>query len=171
GEYKKLTEAELFANMYQPDKDLRYRALQTIVNKYKENQLVFTHIFTNILKDWDLGSKKKNYKKPISRRNLSNELSDEVVDVLGKVSTKNYQIVEKYYNLKKKLLGLTELHMSDIYAPVGEITKNYSYAEAIELIKTISYPIITLIKIRFQKYLLEKNVLTKQKKRNKKNII
>jgi len=138
GEHKKLTEAELFANMYHPDKNLRHRALKTIVNKYKENELVFTHIFNNIIKDWDLGSKKKNYRKPISRRNLSNELSDEAVEVLGKVSTNNYQIVENYYNLKKKILGLTNLHISDIYAPVGEITKKYSYPEAIELIKTVN---------------------------------
>lgn len=138
GEHKNLTEAELFALLYQPDKELRFRALQTIVKKYEENEMVFTHIFNNIIKDWDLGSKKKNYKKPISRRNLSNELNDEVVEVLGKVSTKNYQIVEKYYNLKKKILGLGELHMSDIYAPVGENTKKYSYPEAIELIKTVN---------------------------------
>lgn len=138
GEKRKLTESELFAFMYQPDKKLRYNALQTIVKKYKENEMVFTHIFNNILKDWDLGSKKKNYRNPISRRNLSNELSDEIVEVLGNVTTKNYQIVEIYYNLKKKLLGLTELHMSDLYAPVSEITKNFSYSEAIELIKTVN---------------------------------
>jgi oligoendopeptidase F len=138
GESKKLTEAELFAYMYQPDRELRYRALQTIVKKYRDNEMVFTHIFNNILKDWGSESKKKNYRKPISRRNLRNEVSDEIVEVLGNVSTNNYQIVEKYYNLKKKLLGLDELHISDLYAPSGEISKHYSYSEAIELIKTVN---------------------------------
>ncbi|UCC19577.1 MAG: M3 family oligoendopeptidase [Promethearchaeota archaeon] len=135
GEMKKLTEAELFSYMYQENKDLRYRALQTMMSEYKNNEMIFTHILNNILKDWDLECKKKNYSQPISRRNVQNEVSDESVEILGKVTTESYHIVEKYYNLKKKLLNLPELHMSDIYAPVGQITRKYSYQEALELIK------------------------------------
>ncbi|MDX1798687.1 MAG: M3 family metallopeptidase, partial [Candidatus Lokiarchaeia archaeon] len=135
GEMKKLTEAELFSYMYQDNKNLRYKALQTMMSKYQEYEMVFTHIYNNILKNWDLESKRKNFKKPISRRNLENEVSDEVVEVVGKVTTESYNIVEKYYIIKKKLLNLPELHISDIYCPVGQVTKKYSYQEAIALIK------------------------------------
>ncbi|MFW9970940.1 MAG: M3 family oligoendopeptidase [Candidatus Odinarchaeota archaeon] len=135
GEMKKLTEAELFSFMYQGDKDRRYKALQTMMSEYKNNEMVFTHIYNNILKNWDLESKKKNFEKPISRRNLENEVSDEAVEILGKVTTESYHIVEKYYNIKKNLLNLPELHMSDIYCPVGEIARKYTYQEALELIK------------------------------------
>ncbi|TKJ22962.1 MAG: hypothetical protein CEE43_04405 [Promethearchaeota archaeon Loki_b32] len=135
GEMKKLTEAELFAYMYQENRDLRYKALQTMMAEYKKNEMIFTHIYNNILRDWDLECSKRNFKKPISRRNLENEVSDESVEICGKVTTESYHLVEKYYNLKKKLLNLTELHMSDMYAPVGQITRKYSYQEALELIK------------------------------------
>ncbi|MFX1378733.1 MAG: M3 family oligoendopeptidase [Promethearchaeota archaeon] len=135
GEVKQLTEAELFSFMYQGDKDRRYKALQTMMSKYKEHEMVFTHIYNNILKNWDLESKKKNFKKPISRRNLENEVSDEIVEILGEVTTESYHIVEKYYNIKRKLLNLTELHISDIYCPVGQVVRRYSYQEALELIK------------------------------------
>ncbi len=135
GEIKKLTEAEVFSFMYQEDKDLRYKALQTIVSKYKKNEMIFTHIYNNILKNWDLESKRKNFEKPISRRNLENEVSDESVEVLGKVTTESYPIVEKYYNIKKNLLNLPELHISDIYCPVGQVTRKFSYQEALLLIK------------------------------------
>lgn len=135
GVMKKLTEAELFAYMYQENRDLRYKALQTMMAEYKKNEMIFTHIYNNILRDWDLECSKRNFKKPISRRNLENEVSDESVEICGKVTTESYLIVEKYYNLKKKLLNLTELHMSDMYAPVGQITRKYSYQEALKLIK------------------------------------
>ena len=138
GEMKKLTESELFAFMYQKDKDLRHKALSLIVSKYKTNEKIFTHIFNNILKDWDLESKKKNYKTPISRRNLSNEINDESVDILGKTTTNGYSVVEKYYNLKKKILRLEELRMSDLYAPVGTIEKKYDYEEALRLIEKVN---------------------------------
>ncbi|MFX0007590.1 MAG: M3 family metallopeptidase [Candidatus Hermodarchaeota archaeon] len=134
-EMKKLTEAELFSYMYQGNKDLRYKALQTMMSKYKEHEMVFTHIYNNILKNWDLESKRKNFKKPISRRNLENEISDETVEVVEKVTTESYNIVEKYYFIKKKLLNLPELHISDIYCPVGKVTRKYTYQEAITLIK------------------------------------
>jgi len=135
GKKEKLTEAELFSFMYQKDKDLRYKALRAIVSKYEKNEMIFTHIFNNTLKSWDLECKKKNFHMPISRRNLENEVSDESVEILGEVTTKSYYLLEKYYNLKKKILNLPELHMSDIYVPIGQITKNYSYQEALDLIK------------------------------------
>lgn len=135
GEKKKLTEAELFSYMYQKNPELRYEALQKIVAEYKKNEMIFTHIYNNILRDWDLECTKRKFKKPILRRNLENEVSDESVEICGKVTTESYPIVEKYYNLKKKLLNLPELHMSDIYAPVGQITRNYSYQESLNLIK------------------------------------
>ncbi len=137
GVTKTLTESELFSYLYQGDNNIRRRALGAIVKKYKENEMIFTHIFTNILKDWDLGSKKKNFKSPISRRNLANEVSDDIVEVLGKVTSESYKVVERYYNLKKRILQLQELHMSDLYCPVGEISKKYTYEEAMELIKKV----------------------------------
>ncbi|MCK4897080.1 MAG: peptidase M3, partial [Candidatus Heimdallarchaeota archaeon] len=138
GEKKEMTGSELFAFMYHKDKDVRYRALQTLVSKFKENELIFTHIYNNVLKDWDLETKRKNYEKPISRRNFDNEISDKIVETLGNVTSDSNSIVERYYNLKKKVIGLDELRMSDIYAPVGEIVKKYSYEEAIELVKAVN---------------------------------
>ncbi|MFX1364772.1 MAG: M3 family metallopeptidase [Promethearchaeota archaeon] len=135
GEIRKLTEAEIFAHMYQENRDLRYKALQAIIAKYKRNEMIFTHIYNNILRDWDLECTKRNFKNPISRRNLENEVSDESVEVCGRVTTESNPIVEKYYNIKKQLLNLPELHISDLYAPVGKITRKYSYQEALTLIK------------------------------------
>jgi len=138
GEIKTLTESELFAFLYQKDEKIRKKALGLIVKKYEEHEMVFTHIFNNMMKDWSLESKKKNFKTPISRRNLENEVSDDVVKVLGDVTSESYEVVERYYNLKKKLLNLPELHMSDLYCPVGEVSKKYSYEEAIEIIKDVN---------------------------------
>ncbi len=134
-EMKKLTEAELFSFMFQENILLRHKALQKMMVKYKKNEMIFTHIYNNILRDWDLECAKRNFKKPISRRNLENEVTDESVEVCGIVTTQSYHIVEKYYNIKKKLLNLPELHMSDLYAPIGQITRKYSYPEALNLIK------------------------------------
>ncbi|MFW9852740.1 MAG: M3 family oligoendopeptidase [Candidatus Thorarchaeota archaeon] len=135
GEKKTLPGPELFAYMYHKDKEVRYRALRLYLSKYEENELVFTHIYNNVLKNWVLETKKRNYSTPISRRNLRNEISDKTVEVLGDVTTKNNTLVERYYNIKKKIINLPELRMSDMYAPVGEASLKYTYEEAIEIIK------------------------------------
>ncbi|NHJ24823.1 MAG: hypothetical protein EAX89_09625 [Candidatus Lokiarchaeota archaeon] len=137
GDLKTLTAAEIYSFIYSEDKELRYKALKKYLERFRENEMVFTHIFNNILKDWNLESKRKNFKSPISQRNLQNEVSDEIVEILGKVTTNSYYIVEKYYNLKKKILNLPELHISDLYAPTGTIGKKYAYQGAIDLIKAI----------------------------------
>jgi len=135
GEKKTLTGPELFAYMYHKDKNVRYRALRLYLSKYEENELIFTHIYNNVLKSWVLETKKRNYITPISRRNLRNEVSDKTVEVLGEVTTKNNTLVERYYNIKKKIINISELRMSDMYAPVGEASLKYTYEEAIEIIK------------------------------------
>ena len=135
GKKKTMTGPELFSYMYNPDKDIRYRALQTFISEYKNNELVFTHIFNNVLKDWVLECERRKFETPIARRNLENEVDDLIVETLGDVTTEGNVIVERYYNIKKKILQLDELRMSDIYAPVGKVSKKYTYEEAIELIK------------------------------------
>ena len=136
GETKTYTTSELFSYMYNLNPEVRKRALKEIVTKYAQSELIFVHIYNNVLKDWQLENDRRNYEKPISRRNLSNEVSDQAVETLGIVTSESNKIVERYYNLKKKMLGLPELRMSDMYAPVGEVEKKYTYDEAIELIHT-----------------------------------
>ena len=135
GEKKTMTGSELFAYMYHTDKDVRYNALQTFISEYKNNELIFTHIYNNILKDWVQECERRKFKTPIAKRNLENEVDDDIVETLGNVTTDSNKLVERYYNIKKKILNIPELRMSDMYAPVGEVSKKYTYEEAVELIK------------------------------------
>ena len=56
-----------------------------------------------------------------------NNLIDSVHEKIG--------YIYEYYNLKKGILGLDELHLYDIYVPiVGEYDKKYEYEEAKDII-------------------------------------
>lgn len=136
GKKKKLTGSELFSFLYNKDPSLRERALKTLLTAYEGNEKVFTHIYNNCMKDWLLECKKRNFKTPIEKRNLANQIDDSVVVALEKATTESYKpLVERYYTIKKEILGLPALKISDIYAPVGEISKKYTFEEAINLIK------------------------------------
>jgi oligoendopeptidase F len=134
GETKILTSSELIAHMFGENRELRKKAMLMFVDKHREDELVLTHIFNNIIKDFDLETKKRNYQQPIDQFNLRHETKGEVVQALERATTQSYNIVEKYYNVKKKMLNLEELHIYDIYAPIGKISREYSYEEAISLV-------------------------------------
>lgn len=80
-------------------------------------------------------SKLKNYDSARIQSLYSNEIELQIYDNLIKIANNNLDILYKYYDLKKERLGVSELHLYDIYAPiVTEIDKKYSYEEAKQLI-------------------------------------
>src|SRR5260370_10131940 len=70
----------------------------------------------------------------ISSRNLANEASDEAVQELIEAVTGRYDVCARYYRVKKRLLGVGDLHEWDRYAPVGDVARDLSWDEAKELV-------------------------------------
>lgn len=64
--------------------------------------------------------------------NVSTSIYDNLIDTVSKNMKTNY----KYYNLKKKVLKLDELHLYDVYADLvnGDNLNNYTFDEAKELV-------------------------------------
>ncbi|OGX61448.1 MAG: oligoendopeptidase, partial [Paenibacillus sp. RIFOXYA1_FULL_44_5] len=63
-----------------------------------------------------------------------NRMSEQTLKVMWDVIEKNKAVFTEYLHRKAKLLGVEQLSWSDVEAPIGEIDKQYSYAEAAELI-------------------------------------
>ena len=112
------TQEEVLKDLYMPDRQIRKRASQELTEGLKDDLLVLTHTFNTVLADKMIGDKLRKYPSWISSMNLSNELEDETVEALIQSVTGAYSTVERYYNLKKKLLGLDELYDYDRYAPL-----------------------------------------------------
>jgi pepF/M3 family oligoendopeptidase len=65
---------------------------------------------------------------------LENRLRAETLETMwGVVDAKSTRLID-YFKAKAKLLGLNRLSWFDLSAPVGEITKSYSYAEAADFV-------------------------------------
>ena len=57
----------------------------------------------------------------VSSMNLNNELDDSTVETLVAAVTSRYDIVARYYGVKKQLLNLPELTDYDRYAPLPSL--------------------------------------------------
>ncbi len=134
GNIRKYTGDEMRALRYHPDANVRRRAMETFFKKYEENKIVFTAIFNSIFKDYNILKNLRGYSSPINVRNTENDLDDNVVEMLIQVTTESNKLVNRYYNLKKKLLGLDKITLADIYAPLPESDKAFTWDESKELV-------------------------------------
>jgi len=134
GEMKELTRGELMALVRTADPDLRARAYQELYRVYGEDASILGQIYQNIVRDWkNENVTLRGFASPISVRNTINDLPDEVIDTLLEVARKNIGIFHRYFRLKAKKLGMEKLRRYDIYAPLAESDKRYSFQEAADL--------------------------------------
>jgi len=134
GETKELTRGELMALVRTADPDLRARAYQELYRVYGEDAPILGQIYQNIVRDWkNENVSLRGFASPISVRNTINDLPDEVIDTLLDVTRKNIGIFHRYFHLKAQKLGMEKLRRYDIYAPLAESDKRYSFQEAADL--------------------------------------
>jgi oligoendopeptidase F len=72
----------------------------------------------------------RGYPTWISSRNLANETTDEAVDALVEATTSRYDVPQRYYRLKARLLGVDQLAHYDRSAPVSTDTRKIPWDEA-----------------------------------------
>lgn len=131
GEEKELTRGGVMSQVRKPDAALRARAYQELYRVYGNDGTILGQMYQTLVRDWrneqvDL----RNFKQPISARNLVNDLPDEVVDTLLDVAGENTPVFQRFFRLKAKRIGMDKLRRYDIYAPLAKSEKKYPYAEA-----------------------------------------
>ncbi len=117
GENKR-SEEEVLSDLYDSNREVRKTAALELTEGLQGQLHILSHIFNTILAEKMIDDRLRSYPSWISARNLSNELESQTVDALVNSCTDRYDIVQRYYKLKKELLGLTELHDYDRYAPL-----------------------------------------------------
>ena len=134
GKMQELTGPEIRNLRMHHDPLVRRAAMKVFFEKYEENKIVLTHIMNHIFKDFNTERKLRGYNSSISVRNTSNNLPEEVIDILHSVTTKSNRLVQRYYKLKKKLLNLDTMTLADIYAPLPNVKTTFDYQDAKQLV-------------------------------------
>lgn len=134
GEEKDFTGEELLSLLHHTSADVRFRAMTTFLDKHAEHGIVFNSVFNNMALDHGQEMELRNYSTPIQPTNIGNEIPDEAVEHLMAVTETNYSLAQEYFRLKAKMLGMDKIRNCDVYAPVAEVEKQYSFDEARELV-------------------------------------
>ncbi len=117
---EEMTEQQVLSKLHSPDRELRKRAHESLTETFTELSRSLTFIFNTLLADKHTNDKLRGYDSWISSRNLSNQTDSETVEALITAVTGRYELVQRYYKLKKSLLGVDEMFDYDRYAPIAK---------------------------------------------------
>jgi oligoendopeptidase F len=122
------------SKMYSADRDERRRAAEAVTESLAPGLRTRTFIFNTTVVDKSIDDRLRGYATWISSRNLSNDTSDEAVLALVDAVVGRYDVVQRYYRLKARLLGLDRLSFYDRMAPLDDDTTKVGWEEASDLV-------------------------------------
>jgi oligoendopeptidase F len=117
-----------------PDRELRRGTAEAVSAALEPGLRTRAFIYNTLAHDKSVEDRLRHFPTWLSSRNLSNEASDESVMALIEAVRGRYDIPQRWYRLKAKLLGVDRLADYDRAAPVLPEDVTFSYGESRDLV-------------------------------------
>ncbi len=130
GEEKEVPLDIALNHLRNPDRDKRIMAHKAVTVALDEKMTLLTFIFNTLVQNHATHDEFRKYPHAMAMTNMNNEVDDETVESLMEATDRNIALVERFYNLKKRIMGLDTLYDYDRYAPILPIEKKCDYEEA-----------------------------------------
>lgn len=137
GEEVDLIHANYIRFMESKNRDIRKNAYESLYNTYKQFANTYAKIFQTNVKVQNLNAKLRHFSSAREASLSADFVPEKVYDTLVNAVNKHLHLLHRYVNLRKKLLGLDDLRMYDLYTPLSELDIKYTYEEAVEKSKEI----------------------------------
>jgi len=133
---EELTQSQVLNLLSDKDGAKRKAAAASFGKVLGENVRLLALITNTLAKDKDIEDRWRKYPRPVSERNLSNQVEDEVVDALvSSVRDQFKNLSHRYYALKAKWFGQDELDYWDRNAPLpDDASAKFEWDEAKSLV-------------------------------------
>ena len=116
-----LSMSDVLNMMSDKDAKQRKKAAKVLGGVLGDNIKLFSLVTNTLAKDKAIEDGWRSYPRPISERNLNNQVEDEVVDALVSSVRASYpELSHRYYRLKSKWFGVDKLDYWDRNAPLPE---------------------------------------------------
>lgn len=133
GNEVELTEGNYSSFIKSKDRNVRKEAFKELFGQYKKLENTFATTLSSSIKSFNFSSKVRKYKTPLNASLDPNDIPVSVYENSIKTLNDNLSSLHRYVRIKKKLLGLDEIHMYDLYVPIIEIEKEHiPYEEAVK---------------------------------------
>jgi oligoendopeptidase F len=125
---------EALSRLSSPDRDQRRGAAEAVTAALEPGLRTRAFVFNTLLADKAIDDRLRHYPHWLASMNLDNEVSDESVRALITAVRGRYDIPQRWYALKARLLGLDRLADYDRMASVTSAEPEFGWGEARELV-------------------------------------
>lgn len=135
GKTHKLTSGSFVPLLMNGDRVLRESAFKQLYSRFGEFRNTSAAILTSQVKNLQFFSSSRKYASSLEAALAENEIPVEVYNNLIDAVHQNFPAFYKYVDLRKRVMGLDELHFWDVYTPlVDDVDMKFTYEEACDLI-------------------------------------
>ena len=135
GEKVRLTHGNYVLFLQSADRRVRKEAFQAMYSVYKQFVNTFAGLYNGQVKQQIFFAKARKYDSTLDAALTANNVSVKVYENLLDTVSANMDKLHRYVKLRKKCLGLDELHMYDIYTPmIADAARKVPFEEAKETV-------------------------------------
>jgi oligoendopeptidase F len=117
-----------------PDRAERQAVAEGVTEALQPGLRTRAFVYNTLLHDKAVDDRLRHYEHWLQSRNLSNEASDESVQALLEAVRSRYELPQRWYRLKARLLGIDRLADYDRAAAVTDKDEEFSWPEGRDLV-------------------------------------
>lgn len=135
GEKVRLTHGNYVLFLQSADRRVRKEAFEAMYSVYKQFVNTFAGLYNGQVKQQIFFAKARKYDSTLDAALTASNVSVKVYENLLDTVSANMDKLHRYVKLRKKCLGLDELHMYDIYTPmIADAARKVPFEEAKETV-------------------------------------
>ncbi len=135
GEKVRITHGRYGQLLESTDRRVRREAFEGVYATYQSYRNTLAAAFSSNVKQEVFFAKARKYSSTMERALDEGNIPVEVYTNLVAAVHENMKLMHRYVSLRKKLLGVEELHMYDLYTPlIGEVKMRIPFEEAKKLV-------------------------------------
>ena len=136
GEEQVLSSGRFVAMEENSDRRVRKEAFEVFYRSYEQFKNTLAAVFDANLRQSSFFAKEHHYSSSREYYLDSNAIPVSVYDQLIDTIHEKLPLMYRYVELRKKILGLDEMHMYDVYVPLAsEVQKTYTFEEAKQIVQ------------------------------------
>ncbi len=135
GEDKELTHASFGMYLRDSDRTLRKNAFMSMHKKFQEYENSMAELLSGVVQGHLFEARARNYTSCVEAALFPKNIDVAVYKALIEAVHSRIDLLHRYMSLRKKIMGVDQLHYYDLYVPlVPSVDFNYEYEQAEEFI-------------------------------------
>lgn len=142
GEEKPLTHSTYSLFMENPNREIRKEAYTAFYAEFERHQNTIASLYAGSVNQDIFTARARGYGSSLEAALFSNKVPLSVYHNLIDTVHKNLPTLHRYYELRKSVLGLSELRHYDVYVPlVKDVDTKTTYEQAVEICRNALSPL------------------------------